>query len=60
MKVNNNSNQAKRHAIRRGGLALVKPSDFNRLIPVTFCCYFRRKRVWRKNIRVSERTEIGE
>jgi hypothetical protein len=29
---------------QRGGLALVKPSDFKRLIPV-FCCYFRRKRV---------------
>jgi hypothetical protein len=42
----------------RRALARVKPSDFNRLIPVT--AISAESAVWRKNIRVSERTEIGE
>ncbi len=47
LKVNNNSKQAKTvyHISARWGLALVKPPDFKRLIPVFCLCYFRRK--WR-------------
>ncbi len=61
LKVNNNSKQAKPYttSARAWGLALVKPPDFKRLIPVFCLCYFRRKWRPRNKIHVSERTEFG-
>jgi hypothetical protein len=60
LKVNNNSKQAKPLPSASGwALALVKPSDFKRLIPVFACAISAESGVLRNKIRVSERTELA-